>query len=134
MWRALHVSYILVAFSLCVLFMLPVHAGQFITESCHNVMQAIATDSPNEATDFLCRQLHIPYFRFNPRLSEKIDLKEVRTEKLVKLVLETRQYCNEMAVRDQLAHAVQLLHAASRANKSEAMYRSNVSDIATGKE
>ena len=70
----------------------------------------------------------MPYFRFNPNLHEKVDLKEVRTDKLVTLILETKMYCNEMEVRDQLAHLVQLLHAAVRVSHSEAMYRSTVSD------
>ena len=70
----------------------------------------------------------MPYFRFNPCLSEKIDLKEVRTEKLVKLILETKKYCSEMQVSDQLAYVVQLLHAAVKANQSEAMYHSSISN------
>ena len=90
-------------------------------------LQAIETDSPNEATGFTCRQLHIPYFRFNPSLPEKIDLKEVQTGKLVGLILDTKRYCNEMRVRDELAHVVQLLHAAMKANQSQAIYRSSIS-------
>lgn len=76
----------------------------------------------------MCRQLHVPYFRFNPNLREKVDLKEVRTQKLIALILETKMYCNEMEVRDQLAHLVQLLHAAVKVSQSQAMYRSTVSD------
>ncbi|CAI8027127.1 85/88 kDa calcium-independent phospholipase A2 [Geodia barretti] len=91
-----------------------------------STLQAIATDSPNEATGFTCRQLHIPYFRFNPSLAEKIDLNEVKTEKLVRLILDTKCYCNEMGVRDELGHVVQLLHAAVKANQSQVMYRASV--------
>ena len=43
------------------------------------------------------------------------------------LILYTKRYCNEMGVRDELAHVVQLLHAAVKANQSQAMYRSSVS-------
>lgn len=70
----------------------------------------------------------MPYFRFNPCLPEEVHISEVRMEKLVDLILQTKRYCNEMAVRDQLAHVVQLLHAAVQANQSQAMYRSSVSD------
>ena len=92
-------------------------------------IQAIATDSPNEATGFMCRQLHVPYFRFNPSLSEKVDIKEVKTEILIKkLILETKKYCSEMEVSDQLAHVVQLLHAAVKANQTEATYHSSISE------
>jgi hypothetical protein len=97
-----------------------------------STLQAISTDSPNEATSFTCRQLHIPYFRFNPSLAEKIDLNEVKTEKLVRLILDTKCYCNEMEVRDELAHIVQLLHAAVKANQSQVMYRASVSSAGTG--
>lgn len=94
-----------------------------------STLQAIATDSPNEATGFMCRQLHVPYFRFNPSLSEKVDIKEVKTEILVKkLILETKKYCSEMEVSDQLAHVVQLLHAAVKANQTEATYHSSISE------
>ena len=89
-------------------------------------MQAIATDSPNEATRFVCQELHIPYFRFNPILPEKVDLKEVRTERLVKLILDTKRYLSEMSICDELSHLVQLLHAASKANQSDAMYRATI--------
>lgn len=95
------------------------------------VLQAIATDSPNEATSFTCRQLNIPYFRFNPSLAEKIDLKEVHSKRLVGLILDTKRYCSEMQVRDELAHIVQLLHAAVRANQSQAMFRSSVSSASS---
>ena len=91
-------------------------------------MQAIATDGPNEAASFTCRQLNVPYFRFNPTLPERVSMSEVDTKRLIEMILHTKRYCNEMAVRDQLAHVVQLLHAAVRAEQSQAMYISRVSD------
>ena len=54
-------------------------------------------------------------------------MKEVRTQKLVKLIRELKKYCSEMEVSDQLAYVVQLLHAAVKANQSEALYHSNIS-------
>ena len=47
-------------------------------------------------------------------------------------MFETKKYCVEREVSDQLATVVQLLHAAVQANQSQAMYRSSVSDN-TGK-
>ena len=70
----------------------------------------------------------MPYFRFNPNLHEKFDPKEVRIEKLVELILETKMYYNETEVRDQMAHLAQLLHAAIKVSQSEEMHRSTVSD------
>jgi calcium-independent phospholipase A2 len=101
-------------------------AASGLIKLVESALQAIATDSPNEATSFTCRQLHIPYFRFNPNLREKVDLKEVQTQKLVELILSTKCYCNE--TRDELAHVVQLLHAAVKANQSQASYRSSVGE------
>ena len=91
-------------------------------------IQVITTDAPNEITSFACRQFHVPYFRFNPNLHEQIDLNEVRIEKLVELILETKIYYNETEVRDQMAHLAQLLHAAIKVNQPEEMHRSTVSD------
>ena len=81
-------------------------------------IQAIATDAPNEIAAFGCRQLHVPYFRFNPNLHEKIDPKEVRMEKLVALIIETKMYYTEKEVRDQLIKVAQLLHAAVKVSQS----------------
>ena len=46
----------------------------------------------------------------------------------MKMVMETKRYCGERETSDQLAYVVQLLHAAVQANKSQAMYRSTISD------
>ena len=90
--------------------------------------QATATDSPNEATEFLCQQLKIPFYRFNPILSEKIDTKEMDSEKLVKMLMETKMYCEEQETRKMFDFVVQILHASVKANQAQAMFRSAVGD------
>ena len=50
----------------------------------------------------------------------------------MRLILDTKCYCNEMEVRDELAHIVQLLHAAVKANQSQVMYQASVSSAGTG--
>ena len=85
-------------------------------------MQYSVCFDPYGITGFVCRQLHVPYFHFNPCLSEKIDLKEVRTEQLVKMILEAKMYCSEMEV------SLVRSSVSKCCSESEAMHHSSISN------
>ena len=57
-----------------------------------------------------CREQGIDYFRFNPELSEKVDSDQQDSSVLHKMILRTRQYLREPAVREDMDKLIQLLN------------------------